>query len=157
MRLTLPLPDSLMDLRVEVYHPDEETLVTRTDAMAGVRKVRVKLPAEPEECLIRVFPVQNSEQMNKGWAYWEGHLCAYRPEVHTLSTAGASIIDEPVESVEKPDEPSVDEEEEVLGPALDMGEPLELDSSPGLSVVTDAGIQPLEDDEPAESEDETDE
>ena len=158
MRLTLPLPDSLMDLRVEVYYPDDETLVARTDAIAGVRKVRVKLPAEPEECLIRVFPVQNSEPMNSGWAYWEGRLCAYRPEIHTLSTAGASITDEPVESVEEPDEPPAEDVEEALGPALDMGESLELESSPGLVVVTETGIEPLEDEEdPAELEDETDE
>ena len=102
MRLSLSLPDGLYDLQVKVCYPDEETLYTKTDVMAGVRKASVKLPAPVEECLIRVFPVQNSEPLNRGYVYWEGSLVAYRPEIHQLSTAGVSITEEPVESDEEP-------------------------------------------------------
>jgi hypothetical protein len=156
MRLSVPLPDGQTNIHVEVYYPDVQTRYSKTEVMAGVREVRVKLPAEQEKCLIRVFPVQDSEPLSNGYVYLDGQLHPYRPE-DQLSTAGASITDEPVESVEESDEPPAEIVEEVHGVALDMGEPLELDSSPGLVVVTEAGIEPLEDEDSAELEDEPDE
>lgn len=157
MRLPITLPDGLYDMHIEVYYPDEDTLHATTKVMAGVTEIRVRLPDDPEKCLIRAFPVQHSEPVSAGYVYWDGRLRPYKPEIHKLSTAGASTTDEPVESVEETDEPPADVVEEALGPALDLGEPLELDSSAGLSVVTEAGIEPLDEEEPAESEDKTDE
>lgn len=157
MRLPVVLPDGVHNIHIEVYYPDANTRYSKTEVMAGVLEVSVKLPADPEDCHIRVFPVQDSEPLSNGYVYRDGQLHPYRPE-DQLSTAGASITDEPVESVEESDEPPAAIVEEAPSAALDMGEPLELDSSSDLVVVTKDGMEPLEDEEEsAELEDEPDE
>lgn len=167
MRFPLPLPDGLNHLQVEVYYPDDQTRFSKTEVVAGIRELKVKLPAPPDECLIRVFPVQNSEPLSVGYVYLDGQLRPYRPEIHTLSTAGASITDELVESVEESDEPPVEIVEEDRDSTLDMGEPMDLDVAADvdlvpeelsvLQVVTESGMQPLKDALSAELEDESDE
>lgn len=166
MRFPLPLPDGLNHLQIEVYYPDDQTRFSKTEVVAGVRELKVNLPAPPNECLIRVFPVQNSEPLSVGYVYLDGQLHPYRPGMHTLSTAGASITDELVESVEESDEPPAEIVED-LDSTLDMGEPMDLDVAADvdlvpeelsvLRVVTESGMQPLEDALSAELEDEPDE
>lgn len=151
MRLTMPLPDGLHTLHIEVYYPDDRTLFSKTEAMAGLREVRVKLPADPSECLIRVFPVQNSEPVSNGYVFKESQLRPYRPleELRVLSPASEDITDESVESVESVEPPAAIMDGP-MGPSLQMAETLELSSSPSLVVVTNDGIKPLEDEEPAD-------
>ena len=158
MRIRVPLPDGIYTFHIEVYYPDAETLHSKTEVIPGMLEVPVKLPADPAECFIRVFQVHQFEPVSQGYVYLDGELRPYKPEIHKLSTAKPVGTDAP-SYIQPPLEPAAASKkvyeqlkEEVLGPTLSRGEPLILDSTPSLTVVTETGIEPLEDEDPKEDE-----